>query len=435
MTRIQIVRLGLFQLAAGVSSVLFLGVLNRVMRVELGMDLFLVSLLVGGGHYLGALVAIPAGNFSDSHPVARYRRTAYALGGTAVTALVLAFSPNVALWISSDPTPFSVSIGFLYFLLEGVATFIAGTAYLALIVDRTAENQRGPVTGVVWTMLMVGIIAAGIGSNLLLKDYTFDRFSSLLAIGAGLTVTLSALGLIRQEHRERPRGRPATGELSIGQALELLLGNRQARAFAAFLIVGMFSYFMQDLILEPFGGDVFELTAAQTSQFNAYMGTGVVAGMLGGGLWLIPRRGKRRVTGWGCWLMAAAFVGLAASALAGQPGVLPGFVTFLGLGAGLFTVGGVSMMMDMTSAIHTGLFAGAWTLVQAVAKGPASITGGAIESVLERAGLALGPAYAAVFVVEAVGLVAAAALLASVRVQNFRDEIDSLGQLAAQVID
>jgi len=59
MSRGALLRLGLFQLAAGGISVLFLGVLNRVLRVELGLDLFTVSLLVGGGHYLGALVAIP----------------------------------------------------------------------------------------------------------------------------------------------------------------------------------------------------------------------------------------------------------------------------------------------------------------------------------------------------------------------------------------
>ena len=37
MTRPQLLRLGLFQMAAGGLSVLFLGVLNRIMRVELGL--------------------------------------------------------------------------------------------------------------------------------------------------------------------------------------------------------------------------------------------------------------------------------------------------------------------------------------------------------------------------------------------------------------
>ncbi|HHH83603.1 MAG TPA: hypothetical protein ENL35_11540, partial [Chloroflexi bacterium] len=75
MKRRRFLRLGLFQMAAGGLSVLFLGVLNRVMRVELGMDLLTVSLLVGGGHYLGAVIAIPFGYYSDRHPLGGYRRT------------------------------------------------------------------------------------------------------------------------------------------------------------------------------------------------------------------------------------------------------------------------------------------------------------------------------------------------------------------------
>ena len=69
MSALKILRLGLFQLAAGGLSVLFLGVLNRVMRVELGLSLFSVTLLLGGGHYLGALVAIPFGYYSDGNRI------------------------------------------------------------------------------------------------------------------------------------------------------------------------------------------------------------------------------------------------------------------------------------------------------------------------------------------------------------------------------
>ncbi len=430
-------RLGLFQLAAGGASVLFLGVLNRVMRVELGLDLFLVSLLIGGGHYLGALVAIPFGNFSDSHPIAGYRRTAYILGGAAITALVLAFAPAVARWISASPSALTLSLGFLFFLLEGVSTFIAGTAYLALIVDRTTEKQRGPATGLIWTLLMVGIIATGITSGVFLKDFTFDGFSALLLGGGAALATLSLLGLWRQERRvgRGTAGGEATLSLSAGAALRLLTGNPQALAFAAFLVVGMFSYFMQDVILEPFGGDVFGLTAAHTTRFNAYMGAGVIAGMLGGGLWLIPRWGKRTITAAGCWLMVLAFAGLALSALGGRPEVLSGAIAFLGLGAGLFTVGGVSLMMDLTSAIHTGLFAGAWTLVSAVGRGPASIAGGAVHSALAAGGASQAQAYAGVFALEALGLLLALWLLGRVRVRRFRERVDSFGALAAQAMD
>ena len=54
MTRQSLIRLGLFQLGAGATSVLLLGVLNRVLRVEMGADLFLIGVVLGGGHYARA---------------------------------------------------------------------------------------------------------------------------------------------------------------------------------------------------------------------------------------------------------------------------------------------------------------------------------------------------------------------------------------------
>src|SRR3970282_649729 len=85
MSRRALLRLGLFQLGAGAISVLFLGVLNRVLRVEMGLDLLLVGVVLGGGHYLGALAAIPFGYYSDRHPIrGLYRNPSIIAGITAV---------------------------------------------------------------------------------------------------------------------------------------------------------------------------------------------------------------------------------------------------------------------------------------------------------------------------------------------------------------
>jgi BCD family chlorophyll transporter-like MFS transporter len=292
MKRRRLLRLGLFQLAAGAASVLFLGVLNRVMRVELGIDLFAVSLLVGGGHYLGALVAIPFGYYSDTHRIAGYRRTVYALGGAGLTALILALSPFVAAWLARNQTPFGLLFGFLFFLLEGISTFIAGTAYLSLITDLTSEKERGQATALVWTLLMIGIIATGIGAGIALENYSFTGFAALTLTGALVTVTLSAAALFGQEPRQEPRAAPvrAVTPPGLGQSLRLIVRSAQSRWFAGFLLLSMFSFFMQDVILEPFGGEVFNLNPAQTARFNAYLGVGVILGMLLGGMQLIPLR-------------------------------------------------------------------------------------------------------------------------------------------------
>lgn len=433
MSRGALLRLGLFQLAAGGLSVLFLGVLNRVMRVELGLDLFTVSLLVGGGHYLGALVAIPFGFFSDTHPIAGYRRTVYILLGAIITAGVLIISPWVGLWIANSTTPPKLVIAFFFFLLEGISTFIAGTAYLALIADRTTEEERGQATGLVWTMLFVGIITTGIGTSLVLGEFSFDALVTLFRVGGAIAVTLGLIALIGQERRLKAFN--LQGHQDFKNALRIVVSSKHSRWFAIFLLLSMFSLFMQDVILEPFGGEVLGLSLAETTRFNVYMGIGLIASMLFGGMVLIPRKGKRWVTEVGCWTMIGAFAALAASALGTMGEGLPVVISALGLGSGLFTVGGVALMMDMTSSTHTGLFVGAWTLVQALAKGPASLASGGLYNFFLGLGATASQGYGGVFALEGIGVLLSIIFLRQITIKDFQREVVSLGVFASEAMN
>src|SRR3990170_4432437 len=143
MSRRALFRLGLFQLGAGAVSVLFLGVLNRVLRVEMGLDLLLVGVVLGGGHYLGALAAIPFGYYSDRHPIRGLYRTPYVVAGITAVCLALATAPFVVRELAARGGGLWVVAGFVFFIVEGIGTYIAGTAYLALITDLTTESERG----------------------------------------------------------------------------------------------------------------------------------------------------------------------------------------------------------------------------------------------------------------------------------------------------
>jgi BCD family chlorophyll transporter-like MFS transporter len=133
--------------------------------------------------------------------------------------------------------------------------------------------------------------------------------------------------------------------------------------------------------------------------------------------------------------MATGFGLLAYTGFAQQPALLSVAITLLGFGSGLFTVGGVALMMDMTSAGHTGLFAGAWTLTQAVAKGPAAIVGGGLQSLFVAMGATAAQAYAGVFVLEGLGVLLSLIFLARVGVRAFQHEVESFGALAAEAMD
>jgi len=154
------------------------------------------------------------------------------------------------------------------------------------------------------------------------------------------------------------------------------------------------------------------------------MGIGVIAAMLLGGSRVIPRHGKRWTTGLGVWIMIFAFSGLALSAFSEASSGLPVLILAIGAGAGFFTVGGVALMMDMTSTAQTGLFVGAWTLVQALAKGPTAIVGGALQTWFTRTGASPAMAYGGVFLVEAAGLLLSLVLLRKVAVVEFKRSVE-----------
>jgi len=424
MNRLQVLRLSLYQFWMGAVSVLMLGTLNRILRVEMGLDLALIGLTLGGAHYLAALVSIPIGHRSDSHSYNGYHRLPYIVAGTALAVLAVATAPFVAAFAAADPSPLRLVLAFAFFFMEGLGVNVGATAYLALVTDRTGEAERGRVVSIIWTVMMFGILAGALGGARYLQDYSFNRLVALFGLAAVTVVFLSLLALWGVE-RPRPAA-GSSGAPTLRTALTVLQRSRQTRLFFAFLLLGLFFHFLQDIILEPFGGEVLGLSVRQTTLFNAYNMVGVITGLLVGGGLAIPRWGKKRVTAAGNLIGVVAFSLLAAISLRQEPGLVTLAIILMGLGTGAFTVGGVSLMMDLTVQGQAGLFVGAWTLAQALAKlGSSVFSGVAYDAILSATG-GTHLAYAAIFAIEATGLLLVTALLLPVSAHAFRREISDL---------
>jgi len=105
-------------------------------------------------------------------------------------------------------------------------------------------------------------------------------------------------------------------------------------------------------------------------------------------------------------------------------------VGLFGLAAGLLTTGSIILMIDLTAAETAGTFIGAWGLAQAIARGSASVLGGALLSLgknltgaaaaIEPTVEQLLPAYALVFITQAVGMLVAIVLVSRVDIQEFQ---------------
>jgi BCD family chlorophyll transporter-like MFS transporter len=401
-------------------SVLALGILNRVMKVEMGLNLSLTSLVIGV-HYFAAPLAIPFGHRSDRRAYFGFRRTPFILTGAGITALATILAPFTALWMQrSGASPISVLGGMAVFFLLGVGIYSAGTAYLALISDLTDPDERGRVVAVVWSMMMVGILGGVLLGSSILDRYDAGRLILLFVSMAATVVVLTLVSVYRVEPRaELPREQERPHD---DRPLDILIRGRQPRKFFLFLFSGILFLFLQNAVLEPFGGDVLGLSIAQTTRFNAFQMVGVLVGMAIAGVWLSKRLGDKATAALGLGLAGLSFGLLTLVSLYALKGWVQVAVLVMGLGMGLFNVGGLAIMMGMSVEGQTGLFMGAWTLAQALANGMASIGGGLIHDMALHISGSEGLAYGAVFAIEAGGILLTLMLLKGLDVRRFQSE-------------
>ncbi|KPK90531.1 MAG: hypothetical protein AMJ88_15865, partial [Anaerolineae bacterium SM23_ 63] len=396
---LRLIRLGLRQFAAGMLSVLAVGILNRVMKVEMGLDLRLISMVIGI-HYFAAPLAIPLGHRSDRHPYFGFHRTPYILVGTLITAAATIAAPSVALNLeSTDGSLPAALLAGAVFLLLGTGMYTTGTAYLSLIADLTPERERGKAVAVVWSMMMIGILAGvflGVG---ILEQYSQDRLIALFvimgAIVMGLTL-ISVWGIEPPLH-----AMPSSDAITGRQAWALMISGRQTRIFFLFLFSGILFLFLQNVVLEPFGGDVLGMSVGETTRFNAFQMVGVLSGMALAGSWLSNRWGNKLTVGMGLLISSISFIALGLVSLTHGTHWVNMIVLLMGFGMGLFNVGGLAIMMGMSVGGRTGIYMGAWTLAQAMANGLASVGGGLVHDVVLLISNSEAVAYASIFFIEA----------------------------------
>ena len=412
-------RLGLREFAAGMSSVLILGVLNRVMKVELGISLLVVAAVLAS-YNLAAPAAIAIGHRSDQRPLRGRHRAPYIVGGAALTALVLAAAPHRADRLARGPDVVSVGSMLAAFVVMGVGMYGAGTVYFALIADITPREERVHAASVVYLMLMAGIVSGAALSAGVLSDDASGRHS-LFAIVAILVVVLNVAAVWGLDP-----GAVDDDELpertSAWTAVREIAGIGAARRFFAFTLVATVFLFLQQAVLEPFGGDVLGLSVRATTGFNAVQTLGVLVGMLVTGRGIADRTGHKRTATVGLVGSTVAFTALAAAALSGSVEASWLGVLLVGLATGLFNVAVLALMMAMSVPERVALFMGAWTVSHALADGIATAGGGLLHDLVLRIA-STEVAYAGVFAIEAIGLALCIPLLRRINVDTFAKEV------------
>jgi BCD family chlorophyll transporter-like MFS transporter len=448
-------RLGLFQMGLSMMSILTLGVLNRVMIQEIAIPATLVALVLA----LPAFVSpsrIWFGQISDAKPLWGYHRTAYVWVGAAIFAIAAYLAVQV-MWqlnnvanISGSFSWTSNTIGWtallsLVFAVYGLGICASGTAFAALLVDISEEDNRSKVVGVVWSMLMVGIIVGAIISSSLLKQLTPEAnietlqaavnrlFIIVPAIVFGLAI-VATLGVEKKYSQYASRSTLVNREdsITLGAAWKILTASPQTGLFFTFLVVMTLCLFMQDPVLEPYAGEVFKMPLAESTKLNIYYGTGLLIAYAVAGFLIVPRLGKRKSARLGCMLVALCAALLGISGFTANAAFLKLGLVLFGLATGFLTTAAISLMLDLTAAQAAGTFIGAWGLAQSVSRGIAVVIGGTLLDIGRRTLPSLELAYGLVFALEAVGMVVSIGFLNRVNITEFQT---STRQAIASVLE
>lgn len=438
-------KIGSFHIGSSITDVLLSGVWNRVMISDLGVAAWPVSLLLAA-RYLLAPLAIWAGHQSDTHPLFGSRRTAYIWLGRLMMLAGLPLLPlSVGLIADGNNAGLGWLLAVVSLLVYGTGTSISGAPFLALVHDSAPYERRGQAVSIVQFMLVVSFAFIPVIFARIMPDYDQALFWRLVIfgmIGAAFFWLVSVLG---EEQRARRMGAmppiPASGskEPSLRITLSNIWSDQRARRYALFLSLSAFFAFMQDAVLEPFGGDVFGLSAGETTRFNAYWGMGVLLSMIVTYGLTRKRRPDQQVstTAWGLLLLALPMLLLSAAAWRESLSLVVPVLVLFGVGFGVFTVGGVSLLMAVNTADKAASYLALWSVIQLVSRGLGIATGGLIRDFVITLSGQTAAAYATVFAVEAVGLIACIWLLRRVDVRGFAEgsRPDALAQPAIPSLD
>jgi len=433
-------RLGLFQMGLGMMSVLIFGVLNRVLIRELEVPATLGTIILALTLFVSP-ARIWFGQMSDSKPLWGYHRTGYVWIGAASLAILSVLVVQV-MWQVGDSLKAAgwttqtyawTGLLALLFALYGLAVSACSTPFATLLVDVSDEDNRSKLVGIDWSMLIGGTIVGAITIGILLKNLTLNSSIELLQVQINrlfLIVPLVMFGLAfvstwgveKKYSRYTSRSTLVNQEekITLNRAWRILTASRQTRLFFTFLVLMTLGLFMQDPILENYGGDVFKMEIGKTATLNAFWGTGTLMGLSLSGFLLVPRLGKRKTARLGCLLVIFSLVWVILSGFTHDPKQLQIALLIFGVASGVATTGALTLMLDLTAAETAGTFIGAWGLAQALAKGVATVTGGAVFDTAKKLFTNLVLAYGVVFVVQAVCMALAVWFLTRVNVQEFR---------------
>lgn len=402
----RLLRLSLFQVSVGLAAALLNGTLNRVMIVELKVPAWLVSLMVALPLTFAPFRAV-LGFRSDHHrSVLGWKRVPYLWYGTLLQFGGLAIMPFALLVLSGTgrgPVEVGIAGAALAFLMIGAGLHTTQTAGLALAQDLAPADTRPRVVALLYVMLLAGVVGSSTVFGWLLRDFTNLRLVQVIQGAALLTLGLNVIALWKQEARDPSRTRHDLPSPRFGDRWREFTGGGRAPRLLVAVGLGTAAFGMQDILLEPYGGQILRLGVGATSLLTALLAGGGLAAFALAAQFLKRGAEPHRLAAAGMLAGIAGFAAVVFSAPLDSALLFRIGAVLIGFGGGLFGVGTLIAAMQLELSGQSGLALGAWGAVQATAAGIAIALGGALSDTV--GGAALHGAFGVALVSPATGYV------------------------------
>ena len=401
LTWISIFRLGLVQMTLGALVVITTSTLNRLMVVEYALAATIPGLLVAF-HY-GVQITRPSwGHFSDNGG----KRTKWIIGGV-ITLCLGTILACLGVVLFSEHVFLAYATSILAYALIGLGVGAAGTCLLALLATGTAERRRAAAATITWLMMIFGIAITAVILGKILDPFSPKRLLTIVSCLCIFYFFLTTLGVYGIE-KKLSKINKKISQPKLLEGLKEVWSESRARNFTIFVFLSMTAFFMQELILEPYAGLVFNYSVGESTSLSGKQNFGIFVGMLTVGI-LASGLKLGKLKNWVIFGCIGSAFSLAIIAV-----ILLGFMN------GVFAVAAIGSMMELAGQgknAREGTRMGLWGAAQAIAAAFAMLIGTSAVDIMKLLSFDNASAYGLVFSIEA-GLFLASAGIALLVMSN-----------------
>jgi BCD family chlorophyll transporter-like MFS transporter len=273
------------------------------------------------------------------------------------------------------------------FLVVGAGMHTVQTAGLALATDLSPVEQQPRVVALLSVALLLGMLLSALIFGALLADFSQLRLIQVIQGAAVLAIVLNLVAVWKQEVRNPEATRPDRERPAFQQAWEELRRTNQWVRRLTAVGIGSFAFAMQDVLLEPYGGQILGLSVSQTTLLTAGFAAGGIIGFIRAAKRISAGGDAHRVAAMGALCGAGAFAGVIAAAPTGSGLLFACGTALIGFGGGLFAHATLTACMRAAPVAQIGLALGSWGAVQATCAGGAIAIGGVLRDAVS--GLAM----------------------------------------------